>query len=489
MKIKYPLVLATLIGAEPALAQHAGHDMAGMTMPAPAPQPAPAQAAPAQPAADPHAGHDMAASPPDDPHAGHDMSAMDHGDMPMDHSAMAGMDHATMTMPGLLGRYAMNREASGTAWQPASAPMQGAMIGSGGWSGMIQGSATFLYNKQGGPRGDDKAFSESMLMVMGGKDYGRGRFGLRAMVSLDALMGKDGYPLLFATGETANGRTKLVDRQHPHDFLMELAASWMQDLGGGRSLYLYGGLPGEPALGPPTFMHRMSGFDNPEAPIGHHWFDSTHITFGVLTAGFSTRNWKIEGSAFKGREPDQHRWNIETPKLDSWSVRAFWNPTANLSFQASTGRITSPEQLHPDEDEQRTTASVTYNRPLGKSGNWATTVAWSLKDAKPGGKLHGWLAETGLRFQRRHMVFARAEHVQEGELYDTGPLHHDIIPVSKLSLGYAYELPVGTGPVRVALGGLVSAYAFPKRIEPDYGKDGVKSFMLFARIRLAGRQP
>jgi hypothetical protein len=232
-------------------------------------------------------------------------------------------------------------------------------------------------------------------------------------------------------------------------------------------------------------MHRLSIADSPEAPISHHWLDSTHITFGVVTAGFSTVHWKIEASAFKGREPDQHRWNVETPKLDSWAVRAFWNPSANWSFQASTGHLHSPEQLHPDDDEQRTTVSASYNMPLAQGGNWATTIAWSLKDHKPGEALHGWLAETSLRLRNRHILFARAEHVEEAELFDTGPLHHDIIPVSKLSIGYAYELPLGAGPVRVALGGLASAYAYPKRIELDYGKAGVKSFMLFARFRLA----
>jgi hypothetical protein len=305
------------------------------------------------------------------------------------------------------------------------------------------------------------------------------------MVSLDALMGRRGYPLLFATGETANGREELVDRQHPHDLLMELAASYAHDLGEGRNLYLYAGLPGEPALGPPAFMHRISGMDNPEAPVTHHWFDSTHITFGVVTAGFSTRTWKVEASAFKGREPDQRRWNMESPKLDSWSVRAFWNPTANLSFQVSTGHLRSPEQLHPDQNEQRTTASVSYNRPLGNGSNWAWTIAWARKDERPGPTLTGWLGETSLRLRRRHIVFARAEHVQEAELFASGPLHHDIIPVAKLSGGYAYELPVGKAPVRLALGGLASAYAYPDRIKPAYGRAGVKSFMLFARLRLA----
>ena len=398
---------------------------------------------------------------------------------------MSGMDHA---MPATLGPYAMTREASGTAWQPESSPMYGAMFRAGDWMGMGQGYATLVHDDQGGPRGATETFVESMAMVMASRSVGEhGRLGLRAMVSLDPAMGPRGYPLLFATGETADGRTELVDRQHPHDLFMEMAATYSRDLGGGRAAFLYAGLPGEPALGPPTFMHRISGMDDPEAPIGHHWFDSTHITWGVVTAGYSTRTWKIEASAFKGREPDQHRWDVETPKLDSWSVRAFWNPTRNLSLQASTGRLASPEQLHPDEDEQRTTASATYNLPLGPGANWASTVAWSLKDGRPGAALNGWLAETALRWSDRHTLFARVEREDEGELFaEDSPLHDRIVPVNKLSIGYQYELPVARD-LRLAIGGLASAYAYPDRLEPTYGGDGVKSFMLYLRASYGNR--
>jgi len=398
------------------------------------------------------------------------------------------MDQEDHQMPAMLGSFAMSREASGTAWQPDSSPVYASMFHAGGWMGMAQGSATLAYTDQGGPRGDDMTFVQSMAMVMANRPVGdQGRFGVRAMVSLDPLMGRDGYPLLFATGETADGTIKLVDRQHPHDFFMELAVSYSHDLGDGQAVFLYAGLPGEPALGPPAFMHRASGLDNPEAPIGHHWFDSTHITWAVVTAGYSARTWKIEASAFKGREPDERRWDIETPKLDSWSVRAFWNPTANLSLQASTGFLNSPEQLHPEEDEQRTTASATYNRPLGPGGNWASTVAWSLKDIRPGPALHAFLAETALRWDDRHTIFARAEREEQAELFEHGsPLHDEVVPVNKLSIGYQYEMPV-TADLRLALGGLATAYAYPRRLEPFYGEDGIKSFMLYARISYGDR--
>lgn len=411
--------------------------------------------------------------------------------MPMDMPGMTMTDAAeskdatSMPMQGMLGRYPMTRESSGTAWQPDSSPMRGAMFGAGGWSLMAEGQVTLVHDDQGGARGRTRTFSNSMGMLMASRDVSpTDRIGLRAMLSLDPAMGRSGYPLLFATGETADGRTILVDRQHPHDLFMELAATWSHDLGGGNALSLYAGLPGEPALGPPTFMHRASGMDNPEAPIGHHWFDSTHITFGVVTAGLSTRHWKIEASAFKGREPDEHRWDIEAPRLDSWSVRAFWNPTADLSLQVSTGRLHSPEQLEPERDQRRTTASVTWNRPLGANRSFAATVAWSLKDEHPGPALTGVLAEGALRLGRDEL-FARAEHERENELFATGALAGRIFGVSKLSLGYQHEVPLA-GHLFAAIGGLASAYAYPDSLTPSYGRAGVKSFMLYARLRFGG---
>ena len=173
--------------------------------------------------------------------------------------------------------------------------------------GMVHGYADLIYDDQGGDRGDDKVFSSNMLMVMGQRSLGQGTWGLRGMFSLEpATIGKRGYPLLLQTGETANGRDPLIDRQHPHDFLMELATTYSVPVGDNSSVFGYFGYPGEPALGPSAFMHRFSGMDIPEAPITHHWLDSTHISFGVGTLGYVWKNWKLEGSIFTGREPDEN---------------------------------------------------------------------------------------------------------------------------------------------------------------------------------------
>ena len=166
-------------------------------------------------------------------------------------------------MRGDLAIYSMARDASGTAWQPDSSPMESIHGTFAGWSTMLHGHLGLVYDNQGGSRGDDKTFSESMLMGMAQRPLGGGALTLRAMLSLDPLMGPSGYPLLLQTGETANGRTELIDRQHPHDLFMELVGAYSHPIARKLSGFVYFGYPGEPALGPATFMHRFSGAANP----------------------------------------------------------------------------------------------------------------------------------------------------------------------------------------------------------------------------------
>jgi hypothetical protein len=393
-----------------------------------------------------------------------------------------------MPMTSAFGSFAMTRDGSGTSWQPDSSPHDGLEFGAGDWMLMAHGYAGAIYDSQGGPRGATKGFSASMAMLMAQHALGQdGTLGLRAMMSLDPLMGANGYPLLFATGETANGRDPLIDRQHPHDLFMELSASYSLKLSDHDSAFFYAGLPGEPALGPPAFMHRVSGMDDPEAPITHHWLDSTHITYGVLTAGYVQGDWKLEGSVFRGREPNQERYDIEAPQLDSVSARLSWNPAPNWSLQASGGYLKSPEQLAPNVNERRITSSATYNLPFGDN-NWATTFAWGRKMNDPGHDLNGFLLESELVLHDTHTIFARAERVDEDELFDdaTGAetaLRGRIFTVGKLSLGYIRDLHVAPH-VKLGLGGLVSRYAFPASLDHAYGNP--TSYMLFLRVKLGG---
>ncbi len=435
--------------------------MPGMAMP-PAPEPPQATVpAPATPAPHDHAGTPSQPAP-------RQAVAMD--GMAMDQGVAM-----TMGMGGDAWQ-----SGSGTARLPAAeGMMRGKMIRAGEWMLMAHGYAWGVVTDQGGPRGDDRAFVASMAMLMADRDLSdRVHLQLKTMASLDPLMGPRGYPNLFATGEVANGRP-LVDRQHPHDLFMELAARADYRLGDDRSLFLYGGPVGEPALGPSAFMHRGSARYLPLAPITHHWFDSTHIAYGVVTAGYADPGVQLEASAFRGREPDEHRWNIESPKLDSWSVRATWTPSPHWAAQVSHGRLKSPEEQHPGEDERRTTASLHHAR-----GGLTTTLAWSRKDRVPGRALTAWLGEASWEIGRHHAVFGRIENVANDELFPdpADPRHDRAFRVTKAEAGYAYRIAL-TGPLGVALGGTAAVYAKPAALDVVYGNRPV-SWTLFSKLAL-----
>ncbi|HEY4264749.1 MAG TPA: hypothetical protein VGM72_05485 [Micropepsaceae bacterium] len=382
---------------------------------------------------------------------------------------------------GVLGDYSMMRDSSGTSWQPDTTPMEGVHGLLGDWSTMVHGYISAIYDHQGGPRGGDKSFSESMLMGMAQHSLGPGHLTLRGMISLDPLMGKNGYPLLLQTGETADGSSPLIDRQHPHDLFMELSGTYSAPVADSTSAFLYLGYPGEPALGPPTFMHRFSGMDDPEAPIGHHWLDSTHITYGVATAGIVSGEWKFEGSIFNGRDPDQERWDFDPLRLDSVSGRISWNPNPDWAFQASYGFIKSPEQLEPAINQHRITASAIYNRKLAH-GNWQTTFAWGQNIQQPGTASNAYLLESALRWYA-HTIFARAENDEKDELFAApSPLEGHAFNVSKFSLGYIYDIAVAEH-LSLGLGAVGSLYGLPSAVKPYYGSNP-GSIMLFARVKL-----
>lgn len=407
--------------------------------------------------------------------------------MDMSHPMFSGMmPNTSHEMQGLLGPYAMTREASGTSWQPEATPMEGIHCMSDAdptESCMMHGFATLIYDHQGGPRGGNKLFSTSMLMGMGRKEVGANVFGARAMFSLDPVMGKRGYPLLFQVGETADGTHELVDRQHPHDAVMELSTSYTRILSDISSAFVYLALPGEPALGPPVFMHRYSGMDIPEAPLTHHKLDATHVSFGVFTLGYVYNGVKLEGSLFNGREPDQSRWNIENPRFNSQAVRLSYNPIPALAFQVSTAHLRKPDLLSPQVDVNRTTASAMYDQILCGNDHWQTTFAWGQNNYKPGHALGGYLLESALHFKSDHTVFGRFEWLEENALFEEdNPLHDKIFKINKLSIGYLYDI-TRIGQAQFGVGGLISFFKFPNTLKAAYG-DRPRAFMLFARLKL-----
>ena len=513
------LALGTV--SAPVTAQHM--NMPGMTMPMPKKKPAAKKAAPrkkvaARKKADSKAAPKKKAAPtpmhemPVPEHGSAPSSAqptpMDHsqmghgempmpaqpaapGEMPMDHSPtshgetgqmnMPMSEHGghEMAMPGALGSYPMERESSGTAWQPDTSAHVGLNAMSGGWTLMAHGVLNLVYDSQGGPRGDDKAFASGMLMGMARRPLGNGTLQLRASVSPDPLMGKRGYPLLLASGETANGRDRLIDRQHPHDFFMELSGSVSQNIGQKSSLFVYAGLPGEPAFGPPAFMHREAIMDSPEATISHHWLDSTHISYGVVTAGVVLDRVKLELSRFNGREPDQHRWDIETGPLDSTAIRLSWNPTRELALQGSWGHFTDPEELEPGVDQKRWSASALWANEVAPGWKLAGTLAWGRKTVSNHDD-DAYVAEASLKHGGWTM-FGRGEITENRELIDVedGPAYR----VGKVSFGAVRDFRIGKD-LSVGAGGLFSVSFVPDRLAGLYGGHNPSGAMGFVRLKL-----
>jgi hypothetical protein len=407
---------------------------------------------------------------PADPHAGHAMPGMA-STATADQLAEVS-ETPTSTVPPQWG--------SGTSWQPAVTPHAGVHVMAGPWMVMTHADLNLVYDAQDGPRGDDKGFVSGMVMSMAQRDLGPGTLELRAMLSPDPFMGRRGYPLLLASGESADGVTPLVDRQHPHDLFMELSGTLIQPLGPG-SVLLYAGLPGEPAFGPPAFMHRLSILDSPEAPISHHWLDSTHIVFGVVTAGYIYKDWKVEVSRFKGREPDDDRWDIENPKLDSTAARLSWNPIARLALQVSWAKAISVEALEPDDDQTKWSASAIYTRPVGANGWWSTTAAWGRRSAEHD-DLDALVLESAVKPDDAWTLFGRAERTENNELTGAAGHHGPTYTVGKVSLGAIHDWRVAVH-LKLGLGGLYAWNFVPGALESAYGGNP-SGAMAFLRLKI-----
>jgi len=396
--------------------------------------------------------------------------------MPMEMPVMT-----SALFPGL----PMAREGSGTSWQPDSSPIFAWHAPPGSWTLMVHGAVFLRYTDQdagrAGTRGGRMVDAPNWVMVMAQPPHGgKGGFSFRGMFSLDRLTeGGDGYPLLFQSGETWKGEP-LVDRQHPHDLVSELSVSYGRSLGRAAGVFLYFGLPGEPALGPPAFMHRASALNNPDAPLGHHLQDSTHITFGVLTAGVWHGKLKIDTSIFTGREPGENRFAFDRPRFDSWAVRLAVNPSAHVAFQVSHGFLNSPESGKPQVDVRRTTASLSVNRQPTPGTDWLTTLVWGMNQPSQGPATHSLLLDSEAGF-KRSSVYGRLEFVQR-EAHDLklDELGERVLPVTSLTIGAARRVGALPGLLLHA-GAQVSLYHVVTDLATAYGR---RPFSLEVYLRL-----
>ena len=403
-----------------------------------------------------------------------------HMDMSMDM-------HMPMRMPSAFSKnLPMNRNGSGTGWLPDASPMNGFMFHSEKWMYMLHGNIFLRYTDQNfnnkEKRGGDKIDAPNWVMFMGQRDVGKkGLFRFSSMISLDPVtVGGEGYPLLFQTGETWKGKP-LIDRQHPHDLFSELSVAYTQELSKKSDVFLYLGYPGEPALGPVAFMHRPSALANPDAPISHHWIDATHVTFGVATIGVRMGKFKIEGSSFTGREPNENRYDFDKPLFDSYSGRLSYNPSDNWALQVSHGFIKQPETLHPG-NVNRTTASAIYSVPLNGESSINATAVWG-RNALENEKASNAVLLEGEWQTGKTSFYGRYDFVQKSgeELVLNEPVYQDkLFPVNALTLGFNYNL-FKMGKSNVAGGGQFTFYNTDKDLEKYYGKNPM-GFEVFLRL-------
>jgi hypothetical protein len=302
-------------------------------------------------------------------------------------------------------------------------------------------------------------------------------------------------------------------------------------IGEQSGLFVYGGPAGEAALGPTAFPHRPSASENPLATLGHHLQDSTHISANVLTLGWTTGPFQIEASTFRGREPDENRWNFETGKPDSFAARLTVAPTRNLSAQFSTGRINAPEALDPPLDTIRTTSSLHYNRIFG-STEVASSLIWGRnKDIRfeTVRVFNSFMLEATAKFAGKNWLWTRIEnadrdrslfpvpavvpeepecrlclipgfkplseggkvgssfkHIVIGPLGD--PVYIEDEPAGRIqayTLGYEREIPVGISWLNVGLGIQATTYSLTPELKAVYGNRPA-TIVSFLRLRPAG---
>jgi hypothetical protein len=397
------------------------------------------------------------------------------------------MQHMSTPNDGEVGMSSA-REGSGTSWLPDETPGYAVHSQAGGWMLMAHLNAFGQYLHDAGDRGSHQLGSINWFMGMADRTVGAGHLGLRGMVSLEPWTIRGcGYSDLLASGEVCQGEA-IHDRQHPHDLFMELAATYDRPLAGHVRLQVYGGPAGEPALGPTAFPHRISAMPSPLAPITHHWFDATHVTFGVATAGVYGARWKAETSVFNAREPDEHRTNIDFAPLDSYSGRVWFLPTRQWALQVSAGRLAEAEAGHeggPRVDVDRLTASATYHRRRRAGSVWASTAGWGRNHEPGNSATNAFLAETNLTFDDRDAWFGRIE-ISGKSGHDLAIASPDVFTVAKIGAGYTRYVD-GRKGLKPGFGAGLSAGIVPEALQRVYGGRVTFGFSVFVTLRPGDR--
>jgi len=358
------------------------------------------------------------------------------------------------------------------------------------WMTMAHGYAFLTFNRQGGPSGGQEFQSENHIMTMSMRRWWSGKLSLLGTFTLEpATIPLEGYPELFQRGETYKGKL-LVDRQHPHDLVVQLAARWDRPLSERVDLGLYLALEGEPAVGPTAYTHRLSASYNPLTPLGHHNQDSTHLSADVVTISLGVPKVVFESSVFHGREPDDKRWNLDQGTIDSYAGRVTVRPGGGFAFQVSAARREDPEELE-EGSQTRQTASAEYIRTLNEGFIAATLIVG--RNLLEEGPEWGNGLEATWKFRRKNVLFGRVESVDRDliELVTKQQRPPGVDPerttVQAATAGYARDVKLGIfrEGVDTHLGGSLTFYRHASALDDVYGDHPV-SVEAFLKVGFAG---
>jgi hypothetical protein len=391
------------------------------------------------------------------------------------------------------GMYLMTM-ASGTSMNPQSWPMPMIMTRIGTWNLMVMGQAFIVDTQQSAPRGGDKLYSTNAFMISAEHNVGNGSLMLQSMFSLEpATISNRSYPLLFQTGETAYGRP-LVDAQHPHNFFMALGVQYAHPLGNTTMFQVYYAPVGDPALGPVAYPHRASAAELPQAPLSHHWQDSTHIADNVATVAIKHSWFRLEASGFYGSEPGENRWIIQWGQMNSYSSRLSVLPSKNWIFQVSAGRLTHPERQEPG-DVVRTTESLQYTRPMDSGNAWSSSLIWGRNhDTFTHHNLNSYLAETVYPISNKNFLTGRIEYVDKDELFADMPTLEEQLDrtagstfrIGAYTAGYTRDIAIFKD-IETGIGANATTYTLPSAIKPYYG-DRPWGVNVYVRLRIKPNQ-
>lgn len=344
------------------------------------------------------------------------------------------------------------RNLSGTT--PGVGPSPWVRSGSGPLTFFHGFDVHAIYLTQTGPEEQDTAtFSTNWLGAGVQYDLGDRAFVLaRGRISLEPYtIDEEGYPQFFQYVPEDG----LVDRMRPHDLFGEAGVQVGFRPTNATLLSVYAAAVGQPAFGAAPAQLRASGVDFAEAPFGYELQETLHDSTSVITAGFATRFFTIEGSVFHDGSTTGDHTELDTGDVDSRSARLTITPSPAVAIQVSRAELGEDDDLVLNARRDVTSASLSY------SGSFASLTALWTRRESPNDDLiapqTAWGLEVALRASRNTFM-ARVEHVdrpagfpllinntavEEATHYTAGYVF-DLFPQSRYKLGVGVNIDYRT---------------------------------------------